>query len=218
MKNRDPLTVLRCRMLDAGIGEDEVDAAEQEERDRIDRAVDLARESPAPTPEALTDHVICERERAVTAGTTGPEEGSGGEDFRTMDAVRLALRHELAADPSVFLAGIDVGAGGNVFGVTRGLFDDFPGRVLDSPICETALVGVAVGAAMAGMRPIVEIMYMDFIGVCFDQLMNQAAKLRYMTGAEPACRSSYGPSSERVARRGANTRRASRRCSRTSRA
>lgn len=99
-----------------------------------------------------------------------------------MDAVRLALEHELTADPSVFVAGIDVGAGGNVFGLTRGLAQAFPGRVRDTPISESAIVGTAVGAAMAGMKPVVEIMYMDFIGVCLDMLLNQAAKLRFMTG------------------------------------
>lgn len=99
-----------------------------------------------------------------------------------MDAVRLALEHELTADPDVFIAGIDVGAGGNVFGLTRGLADAFPGRVRDTPISESAILGAAVGAAMAGMKPVVEIMYMDFIGVCLDMLLNQAAKLRFMTG------------------------------------
>ena len=99
-------------------------------------------------------------------------------------AVRAALRHELATDPRVFVAGIDVGAGGNVFGLTRGLMAEFPGRVRDTPIAETAIVGMGIGAAMAGMRPVVEIMYSDFIAVCFDQIVNQAAKLRYMTGGK----------------------------------
>ena len=99
-----------------------------------------------------------------------------------MDAVRSALAAELAGDERVFLAGVDVGAGGNVFGLTRGLADEFPGRVRDTPISETAIIGLGVGAAMAGMHPVVELMYLDFIGVCFDQLLNQAAKLPFMTG------------------------------------
>jgi 2-oxoisovalerate dehydrogenase E1 component len=82
----------------------------------------------------------------------------------------------------VFVAGIDVGEGGNVFGLTRGLADRFGTRVRDTPISETAIVGLGVGAAMAGMRPVVELMYLDFLGVCFDQLLNQAAKLPFMTG------------------------------------
>jgi 2-oxoisovalerate dehydrogenase E1 component len=99
-----------------------------------------------------------------------------------MDAVRTALEVELEEDDRVFVAGIDVGAGGNVFGLTRGLADRFGDRVRDTPISETAIVGLGVGAAMAGMRPVVEMMYLDFLGVCFDQLLNQAAKLPFMTG------------------------------------
>jgi len=87
----------------------------------------------------------------------------------------------LEADPTAFLAGIDV-AGGNIFGVTRGLAESYPGRVLDTPIAETAIMGLGVGAAVAGLRPVVELMYLDFLGVCLDQLMNQTAKLPLMTG------------------------------------
>jgi 2-oxoisovalerate dehydrogenase E1 component len=75
-----------------------------------------------------------------------------------------------------------VGEGGNVFGLTRGLRAQFGDRVRDTPISESAIVGLGVGAAMAGMRPVVEVMYLDFLGVCFDQLLNQAAKLPFMTG------------------------------------
>ena len=99
-----------------------------------------------------------------------------------MDAIRAALEVELATDDRVFVAGIDVGAGGNVFGLTRGLRDRFGDRVRDTPISETAIMGLGVGAAMAGMRPVVELMYLDFVGVCLDQLLNQAAKMPFMTG------------------------------------
>ena len=99
-----------------------------------------------------------------------------------MDAVHDALEFELEHDDRVFVAGIDVGEGGNVFGLTRGLHDRFGPRVRDTPISETAIMGLGVGAAMAGMRPVVELMYLDFVGVCLDQLMNQAAKLPFMTG------------------------------------
>jgi acetoin:2,6-dichlorophenolindophenol oxidoreductase subunit beta len=82
----------------------------------------------------------------------------------------------------VVLIGIDVGAGGGIFTVTRGLLDRFgPERVLDTPISEMGYVGAAVGAAMTGLRPIVEIMFMDFVTVCLDPIVNQAAKLPYMT-------------------------------------
>jgi 2-oxoisovalerate dehydrogenase E1 component len=107
---------------------------------------------------------------------------AGDGEYRVMDAIRSALEAELASDDRVFVAGIDVGEGGNVFGLTRGLRERFGDRVRDTPIAETAVVGLGVGAAMAGMRPVVEVMYLDFLGVCFDQLLNQAAKLPFMTG------------------------------------
>ena len=84
----------------------------------------------------------------------------------------------------MFVAGVDVGKGGNVFALTRGLYAKWPDRLLDTPISETAVMGLAVGGAMAGMTPVVELMYLDFLGVCFDQILNQAAKLRFMTGGK----------------------------------
>ncbi|MET7572326.1 dehydrogenase E1 component subunit alpha/beta [Streptomyces sp. NPDC005492] len=172
-KERDPLLVAR-RRLDAAAA----DAVDEEIDKEIEAAVDWARSLPEPAPETLHDYVSAPR-LPVPEPAPLPADA---EIFRSMDAVRLALEHELAADPSVFVAGIDVGAGGNVFGLTRGLAQAFPGRVRDTPISESAVVGTAVGAAMAGMKPVVEIMYMDFIGVCLDMLLNQAAKLRFMTG------------------------------------
>jgi pyruvate/2-oxoglutarate/acetoin dehydrogenase E1 component len=101
---------------------------------------------------------------------------------RYLEAINAGLAEALAEDDTVVLMGIDVGSGGGIFTVTRGLIDRFgPERVIDTPISESAYVGAAVGAAMTGLRPIVEIMFMDFIGVCLDPLMNQAAKLGYMT-------------------------------------
>lgn len=102
---------------------------------------------------------------------------------RYIQALGSALGEEMERDPTVIAMGIDVGASGGVYGVTRGLQQQFgPERVLDAPIAEAGIVGAAVGAAMAGLRPVVEIMYMDFVSVCLDPIVNQAAKLRYMTG------------------------------------
>ena len=100
------------------------------------------------------------------------------------EAIRDGMRVEMSRDPNVYLAGEDVGKFGGCFGVTTDLFREFPGRVLDTPITETAIVGHAVGAAAAGLRPIVEIMFVDFMGVCMDELFNQAAKMRYMFGGK----------------------------------
>jgi 2-oxoisovalerate dehydrogenase E1 component len=151
-------------------GEDEIEA-------ELNDAIATARSSAAPNADALFEFVIADRplhgdERSVDSG----------EVYRMMDALHDALDHELAMDPTVFLAGIDVGEGGNVFGITRGLYESYPDRVLDTPISETALMGLGVGGAMAGCKPVVELMYFDFIGVCFDQILNQAAKLHFMTG------------------------------------
>ncbi len=102
---------------------------------------------------------------------------------RYMDAVNSALADRMEADEKVIVLGVDIGRGGGAYGVTRGLFDRFgPDRVLDTPIAEAGVLGAAVGAAMAGQRPVAEVMYMDFISVCLDPIVNQAAKLRYMTG------------------------------------
>jgi 2-oxoisovalerate dehydrogenase E1 component len=179
-KERDPLLIARRHLAAAGVATALVDAVDEEIDKEIEAAVEWARSLPEPAPETLYDFVSAPRPAV-------PEPAPAqGEIFRTMDAVRLALEHELTADPDVFVAGIDVGVGGNVFGLTRGLAQAFPGRVRDTPISESAIIGTAVGAAMAGMKPVVEIMYMDFIGVCLDMLLNQAAKLRFMTGGRAA--------------------------------
>jgi pyruvate/2-oxoglutarate/acetoin dehydrogenase E1 component len=100
-------------------------------------------------------------------------------------AINDALRLEMERDPKVYIAGEDVGVFGGCFGATQGLYDKFgEKRVRDTPITESAIVGTAVGAAAAGMRPVAEIMFVDFIGVCMDQLYNQAAKMKYMFGGK----------------------------------
>lgn len=100
-------------------------------------------------------------------------------------AVNEALAQSLEADESVFIAGEDVGLYGSVFGITRGLQERFgTKRVIDTPISEAALVGLGLGAAATGCRPIIDIMFMDFMGIAMDQLVNQAAKMKYMFGGE----------------------------------
>jgi pyruvate dehydrogenase E1 component beta subunit len=102
-----------------------------------------------------------------------------------VEALNEALRQEMERDPNVFVIGEDVGVYGGVFGVTKGLFEKFgPDRVIDTPISEAGFIGLCVGAAIAGLRPVVELMFVDFFGVAMDQIYNQAAKLRYMTGGK----------------------------------
>ena len=101
------------------------------------------------------------------------------------EAIREALREEMRRDPAVFLLGEDIGRHGGAFGVTRGLVDEFGSdRVRDTPISENTIVGAATGAALVGMRPVAEIMFVDFSGLAMDQIANQAAKLRFMTGGQ----------------------------------
>ncbi|VWC39642.1 pyruvate dehydrogenase subunit beta [Burkholderia aenigmatica] len=109
-------------------------------------------------------------------------------------AINEALAQEMARDDSVIVMGEDNAGGagapgeddawGGVLGVTKGLFHKFPGRVLDTPLSEGGYIGAAVGAAACGMRPVAELMFIDFMGVCFDQIFNQAAKFRYMFGGK----------------------------------
>lgn len=101
-----------------------------------------------------------------------------------LDAIRAGLHEEMDRDPSVYVFGEDVALGGP-FGVTKGLVEDFgANRVVNTPISEGTVMGLAIGAAMAGLRPVVEIMFIDFITLALDQLANHAAKLRYMSGGQ----------------------------------
>ena len=100
-------------------------------------------------------------------------------------AVNEALHQEMERDPNVFAAGIDLAERGDVFGITAGILSKFGReRILDTPISENAIAGLAIGAASQGLRPVISLMFIDFIGVCFDQIMNQMAKMKYMFGGK----------------------------------
>jgi 2-oxoisovalerate dehydrogenase E1 component len=177
-KDRDPIIQHTRHLEAAGCSSAEVAALEVSVAQELDEAVEAARRLARPDTPSLGHFVTRPRPEP-------PEPAPLAEDapiFRTMDAIHAALERELETDDRVFVAGIDVAQGGNVFGLMRGLHDTFGDRVRDTPISETAIMGLGVGAAMAGMRPVVELMYLDFIGVCLDQLLNQAAKMPYMTG------------------------------------
>ena len=110
------------------------------------------------------------------------------------DAINEAIDQEMSRDPTVLMMGEDIvgGAGadgdddawGGVLGVTKGLFAKYPNQMIDTPLSESAYIGAAVGASTCGLRPIAELMFVDFLGVCFDQIFNQAAKFRYMFGGK----------------------------------
>ena len=105
-------------------------------------------------------------------------------ELRYIDAIGEALREEMSADPSIHVFGEDVTLGGP-FGATKGLVDDFGvTRIVNTPISEGTVVGLAVGASLVGLRPVVEVMFIDFITLAMDQLVNHAAKMHYMTGGQ----------------------------------
>ena len=177
-QDRDPIVLHAGRLASWGVEAEEIEKVELSVAEELDQAVAEARRFTEPDPATLTHFVTRPRPEIPEL----PRPAEDGPVFRTMDAIRSALEAELARDDRVFVAGIDVAQGGNVFGLTRGLHDTFGDRVRDTPISETAIMGLGVGSAMAGMRPVVELMYLDFLGVCLDQLLNQAAKMPFMTG------------------------------------
>ncbi len=102
-----------------------------------------------------------------------------------VQAINEAITQLMRADPDIFLAGEDVALYGGVFGTSRGLLNEFgPERMVDTPIAESGLMGLGLGAAATGLRPIIEVMFMDFMGVCMDEIVNQVAKMKYMFGGK----------------------------------
>jgi len=179
-KARCPIKMLSERLSKEGIiSSDDHGAFQKQATGEIDRALVFAGESPEPGPETLATDVF--------ADDAALAEASSGEAMRTItvsEAINLALAEEMRRDPKVFLMGEDVALGGYM-AVTTGLVEEFgPGRVRDTPISENAIVGSAVGAAMCGFRPVAEILFSDFITCAMDPIVNQAAKLRYMSGGQ----------------------------------
>ncbi|MBA0124259.1 transketolase [Haloechinothrix sp. YIM 98757] len=178
----EPLARLRRSLVETGEATsaalDQLDVDAQREIDRVLAAVEAM---PFPDPDTAREHVA-----AVPGGMTHYRTPSGEATRLTYQrAVNLALRSELRERPGTVVYGEDVGQAGGIFGVSRKLQKEFgPERVFDTPISESAILGSAVGASMAGLRPIVEIMWADFLLVALDQLVNQAANVRYVSRGE----------------------------------
>ncbi len=114
-----------------------------------------------------------------------PKEGATMRELTYLEAVREAMSQEMRTNEDVFILGEDIGVYGGAFGVTRGMIEEFgPERIRNTPISEAAISGTAIGAALTGMRPILELQFSDFITIAMDNMVNQAAKLRYMYGGE----------------------------------
>jgi pyruvate/2-oxoglutarate/acetoin dehydrogenase E1 component len=128
---------------------------------------------------------MCDIEREAELRQRVHTGGPGTRKIRYWQAIQEALREEMMRDPRVFLMGEDIGLYGGAYGATRSLFEEFgEERVRDTPISEATIGGAAVGAAMAGLRPVAEIMYVDFTPLAMDQIANQGAKNRYMFGGK----------------------------------
>jgi len=192
-KARDPLPAFVQRLLKEKVAtQAEVAAVETAARKAIDVATDFAFASPLPAVEELEHHVYApflwtsrdvEREAELRARVRSG--GPGTRKIRYWQAIQEALREEMIRDPKVFLLGEDIGIYGGAYGATRGLIEEFgEERVRDTPISEATIGGAAVGAAMAGLRPVAEIMYVDFTPLAMDQIANQGAKNRYMFGGK----------------------------------
>lgn len=176
---RDPLALLEARLCALGASSPEELAIL---RDRLDRdwAGVLQRVQAMPMPDAATATHHVAAPPAARPDRTGPR--GSARDATYIQAVNEALKRELAERDEVLVYGEDVGHAGGIFGATRYLQRDFGAkRVFDTPIAEAAILGSAVGLALEGKRPVVEIMWADFLLVALDQIINQAANIRYLT-------------------------------------
>ncbi|HUV94473.1 MAG TPA: dehydrogenase E1 component subunit alpha/beta [Anaerolineae bacterium] len=191
-RQRDPIKVLSRHLLGAGLAsQDELEAIEDAAEKAIDRATEFALASPLPAPEAVEKdvYVLSPPTPAEVAAERRLRERVRSDPnlprITYWQALRDAMREEMLRDPRVFVMGEDVGLYGGAYGATRGLFDEFGSdRVMDTPISEALIGGAAVGAAMTGLRPVAEIMYVDFTPLAMDQIANQGAKNRYMFGGK----------------------------------
>lgn len=191
-KARDPIPQLETRLIDESVAtEQEIAQLNTAAAAAVQAAADFALNSPFPSPAELYNDVYAPSRTTLADVQTERElrhrvrSDANMRQIAYWQALKEALREELDRDPRVFLMGEDIGLYGGAYGVTRGLLEAYGAeRVRDTPISEAAIGGAAVGAAMAGMRPVAEIMYIDFTPLAMDQLANQGAKNRYMFGGK----------------------------------
>lgn len=176
-----PIQRYRVALLARGEAtEAELDAIDAEVASAVEEASRAAESAPWPAPEDATTHVYAARP-APARHEPGPEAGSGRE-LSLVAATLEALDREMAANPAIFVLGEGIGVRGGNFGTTAGLFAKYGARRLrDTPICERGFTGLACGAAMTGARPIVDFMFIDFVNDSFGEIINQIAKMQYMS-------------------------------------
>ena len=197
-RGRDAVESLRERLVSAGSAtEGELDALSTEIQAEVSQAVEFARASPFPDPADIELYVY---PAPLRTGRGCRVIVAAERSLSFVDAVGEAMRQAMEADPTVIVMGEDVAGGagrgegkenamGGSFGATKSLYPLFgANRVRDTPISEAGFVGAGVGAAAAGLRPVVDAMWADFTGLAFDQIYNQAGKMSYMFGARCGCR------------------------------
>ena len=178
---KDPLPRFEQLLRDLGELDDERAAEIREQvASEVEAAIEAALADEPASPDDLLPAVFAPHRRYPAPPPPGDR------DLGFVAAIREALDQELAADPDVILMGEDIGRVGGIFRATEGLYETYGAeRIRDTPLTESGFVGCGVGAALTGLRPVVEIQFSDFVGVAFDQIMNQAAKLRFMMGGVP---------------------------------
>lgn len=178
---RDPVKQMKNRLLSKKVvSKKDIKAISDATNTEIEGAVSFALKSEEPDMTVMLNSVYAPHKNHIEPGSTG------NRTLSFVDALNEALHQEMAQDERVFLMGEDVGLTGGLFQVSRGLMDRFgEARVRDTPISEATFVGCGVGAAIAGMRPIVELQIFDFVALTMDMLVNQAAKFRFMLGGKP---------------------------------
>jgi 2-oxoisovalerate dehydrogenase E1 component len=186
--DRDPIPALGTVLLDAGLADRAaVDAAVARGKDRVKEALRFAQQSPDSDPEAATDLATVYGAVPATTEAAGPlPEGDEQRVLTIMEGLREGINGELRTDGSVVLLGEDVGVPGGfggAFGVYLGMAEEFGrDRVIDTPISEKAIIGAAIGAAILGLKTLPDLQYADFVYEAMDELVNEAAKQRYMSG------------------------------------
>ena len=171
----DPIRLLSAKLVAAGFEHKTIDGIIADENARAKAIAEAAAAAPEPDASSARDHVI----GAVVPHSPRVVETKA---MTYIEAVNAALRTELQSDDKVIFFGEDVGKAGGIFGAAKNLQREFGAdRVFDTPIAENAILGSAVGAAVSGMRPVAEIMWADFVFVALDQIVNQAANIRYLT-------------------------------------
>jgi 2-oxoisovalerate dehydrogenase E1 component len=190
-RSQEPLARLRHWIVSTGYGPAAaLDAIDAEVSQQIGGVTAAVQAMPEPSASTAAEHITAGPPAGRVAAPMPERSGGNGEaggpprravELTYQRAVNQALREELASRPETLVYGEDVGASGGIFGVSRGLQKEFgPDRVFDAPISESAIIGSAVGAAMEGMKPIIEVMWGDFLLVALDQLVNQAANVRFI--------------------------------------